>query len=154
MSKPNIAPGGRALFICVQNTARSQMAEAFLKRACGTQFQVESAGLQPGTVNPLAVATMKEVGIDISSNTTQSVFDVFRLGKIFSHVITVCDEASAEACPIFPGIVTRIHWSIPDPAALTGTWEERLEAVRAIRQTISDRVDAFCSQTCTALAGV
>ena len=153
MSRLNVTSGGRVLFICVQNTARSQMAEAFLKQACGAQFQVESAGLQPGTINPLAVATMKEVGIDISGNTTQSVFDVFRSGKMFSHVITVCDGASAEACPIFPGIVTRIHWSIPDPAAVTGTWEERLDAVGTIRQTISDRVDAFCSQACTALAG-
>jgi arsenate reductase len=130
------------------------MAEALLKRACGDEFQVESAGLRPGAINPLAIATMKEVSIDISGNSTQSVFDVYRSGRIFSYVITVCDEASAEACPIFPGIVTRIHWSIPDPAALAGTWEERLEAVRAIRQTISDRVDAFCSQTCTVSAGV
>ena len=158
MSPPEAASGqprgGRILLICVQNTARSQIAEAFLKRACGAEFRVESAGLEPGTINPLAIATMKEVGIDISGNSTQSVFDVFRSGRIFSYVISVCDEASAEACPIFPGIVTRIHWSIPDPAALTGTWEERLEAVRLIRQTISDRVDAFCSQTCTPLAGV
>jgi arsenate reductase (thioredoxin) len=142
------------LFICVQNTARSQIAEAFFKRACGEQFEVESAGLEPGTLNPLAVATMLEAGIDISGNRTQSVFDVFRSGTIFSHVITVCDEASAEACPIFPGIVTRIHWSISDPAAPTGTWEERLGAVRPIRQAISDRVDAFCAQSCTALAAV
>jgi arsenate reductase len=140
--------------MCVQNTARSQIAEAFLKRACKAEFQVESAGLEPGTINALAIATMKEVGIDISRNSTQSVFDVFRSGRVFSHVITVCDEASAEACPVFPGIVNRLHWSIPDPAALTGTWEERVEAVRPIRQTISDCVDAFCSQTCTALDGV
>jgi len=136
------------LFICVRNSARSQMAEAFLKRACGVQFQVESAGLERGAVNPLAIATMKEVGIDISSNSTQSVFDVYRSGKLFSYVVTVCDEASAEGCPVFPGTVTRLHWNIPDPAAITGTWEERLEAVRSIRQMIADRVDAFCTQTC------
>ncbi len=129
------------------------MAEAFLKRACGNEFQVESAGLRPGGINPLAIATMKEVGIDISGNPTQSVFDVFKSGKIFSHVITVCDEASAEACPIFPGIVTRLHWSIPDPGALTGTWEQGLDAIRPIREMIREHVDAFCSRTCTALAG-
>jgi arsenate reductase len=139
--------------MCVQNSARSQIAEAFLKRACGPEYEVESAGLEPGAINPLAIATMKEVGIDISGNSTQSVFDVFRSGRVFSYVISVCDEASAQACPIFPGIVTRLHWGIPDPAALTGTWEERCVAVRAIRQTISDRVDAFCSRTCTVLAG-
>ncbi|MGA8474412.1 MAG: arsenate reductase ArsC [Candidatus Cybelea sp.] len=138
----------RVLFICVRNSARSQMAEAFLKRACGVQFQVESAGLEPGAVNPLAIATMKEVGVDISSNSTQSVFDVYRSGKLFSYVITVCDEASAEGCPVFPGTVIRLHWNIPDPAAITGSWEERLEAARPIRQMIADRVDAFCTQTC------
>ena len=130
------------------------MAEAFLKQACGAEFQVESAGLQPGAINPLAIATMKEVGIDISANSTQSVFDVFKSGRIFSHVITVCDETSAEACPIFPGIVARLHWSIPDPASLTGTAEQQLEAVRPIREMIREHVDAFCSETCTALAGV
>jgi arsenate reductase len=158
MSSPEHASartrGGRVLFICGQNSARSQMAEAFLKRACGPEFEVESAGLQPGTLNPLAVATMNEVGIDISGNATQSVFDVFKSGRIFSFVITVCDEATAEACPIFPGIVTRLHWDIPDPATLTGTREEQLDKVRSIRQMISDRVYAFCSQECTALAGV
>jgi arsenate reductase len=124
------------------------MAEAFLKAACGPRVRVESAGLQPGVINPLAIATMREVGIDISGNATQSVFDVFKSGKMFSHVITVCDETSAEACPVFPGIVTRLHWGIPDPAALSGTWEEQLEGARPIRQMISDAVDAFCAQTC------
>ena len=152
MNQPTGAVGNagapRVLFICVRNSARSQMAEAFLKRACGAQFQVESAGLERGIVNPLAIATMKEVGIDISPNSTQSAFEVYKSGKLFSYVITVCDETSAEACPVFPGSVTRLHWNIPDPAALTGTWEERLDAVRPIRQTIADRVDAFCAQTC------
>ncbi len=144
----NTAGAPRVLFICVRNSARSQMAEAFLKRACGAELQAESAGLEPGVVNPLAIATMNEVGIDISLNSTQSVFDVYKSGKLFSYVVTVCDETSAEACPVFPGSVSRLHWNIPDPAALTGTWEERLEAVRPIRQMIADRVDAFCAQTC------
>jgi len=138
----------RVLFICVRNSARSQMAAAFLRRVCGAQFQVESAGLEPGEINPLAIATMREVGIDISGNSTQSVFDVYKSGRLMSYVITVCDEASAEACPIFPGIVTRLHWSIPDPAVLTGTWQQQLGAVRPIRQMISDRVDAFCGELC------
>ena len=138
----------RVLFICVRNSARSQIAEAFLKGACGAQFQVESAGLEPGVINPLAIATMNEVGIDISRNSTQSVFEVYKSGKLFSYVVTVCDEASAEACPIFPGKVTRLHWAIPDPASFTGTWEEQLEAARPIRQMIADQVDAFCAQTC------
>ncbi len=124
------------------------MAEAFLRKACGNRLEVESAGLTPGTLNPLAVATMQEAGIDISQRKTQSVFDVFKSGRLFSHVITVCDEASAQACPIFPGFVTRIHWNIPDPAALSGTWERRIEAIRPIRQAIAERVDAFCEEHC------
>lgn len=139
---------GRVLFICVRNSARSQMAAAFLRRACPNELQVESAGLTPGSINPLAAATMQEVGIDISGNSTQSVFEVFQSGKVFSHVITVCDETSAEACPIFPGIVKRLHWSIRDPGALAGSWEDRFNAVRPIRREISDRVDALCEELC------
>jgi arsenate reductase len=141
---------GRVLFICVRNSARSQMAAAFLKRACPSELEVESAGLEPGSINPLAVATMQEVGIDISGNSTQSVFDVFKSGKLFTHVITVCDEASAPRCPIFPGIVKRLHWSIADPAALKGTWEDQVSAVRSIRHEIRDRVDALCEELCYA----
>ena len=141
---------GRILFICIHNSARSQMAAAFLRRACATELHVESAGLEPGTINPLAIATMQEIGIDISGNAVQSVFDAYKSGKLFSHVITVCDEASAQACPIFPGIAQRRHWNIPDPAALTGSWEEKLGAIRLIRQTIGDRVDALCAELCAA----
>ena len=126
------------------------MAEAFLKRDCGLQFQAESAGLEPGVVNPLAIATMKEVGVDISGNSTQSVFEVYKSGKLFSYVITVCDEASAEACPIFPGAVKRLHWSIPDPGALTGRWKEQLNGARRIREMIKNQVDSFCAATCAA----
>jgi arsenate reductase (thioredoxin) len=136
------------LFVCVQNSARSQIAEALFRRSCGAHFQVESAGLEPGVVNPLAIATMQEVGIDISGNSTQSVFEVYKSGKLFSYVITVCDEASAEACPIFPGVVKRLHWSIPDPAALTGTWDEQLNAVRSIREMIENQIDSFCRAEC------
>jgi len=139
---------GRVLFICIRNSARSQMAEAFLERACKNQLQVESAGFEPGTINPLAIATMQELGIDISKNPTQSTFDVYKSGRLFSHVVTVCDESSAEACPIFPGIAKRLHWNIADPSTLPGTWEERLEAVRPIRQDISDKVDALCRELC------
>jgi len=82
----------RVLFICVHNSARSQMAEAFLDEICGDQFEAHSAGLEPGTLNPLAVEAMREIGIDISQKQTQSVFDVFKSGELFSYVITVCDE--------------------------------------------------------------
>src|SRR5207253_5988413 len=92
----------RVLFICVHNSARSQMAEAWLNKVCGEHFEAQSAGLEPGTLNPLAVQVMAEVGIDISNKKNQAVFDVFKSGQLFPYVITVCDETSAEKCPNFP----------------------------------------------------
>jgi len=138
----------KVLFICVHNSARSQMAEAFLKDICGDHFEAHSAGLEPGTLNPIAVEAMREVGIDISHKGTQSVFDVFKSGELFAYVITVCDETSAERCPIFPGVTTRLHWSFPDPAALTGTREERLAGTREIRDQIRERIEMWCDEMC------
>jgi arsenate reductase len=126
------------------------MAEAFLNDACSGEFEVESAGLDPGTLNPLAVAAMREIGIDISAKPTKSAFDLFKSGRLYSYVITVCDEASAERCPIFPGNARRLHWSFPDPAALEGTWKERLAGTRAIRDTIHAKIQAWCQDVCTA----
>src|SRR5947208_9501726 len=97
------------------------MAEAFLNEICGNHFEARSAGLEPGKLNLLAVEAMREIRIDISHKQTQSVFDVFKSGELFAYVITVCDETSAERCPIFPGVAERLHWSFPDPAALSGT---------------------------------
>lgn len=126
------------------------MAEALLNDICGDYFEAHSAGLEPGTLNPLAVETMREIGIDISRKGTQSVFDVFKSGELFAFVITVCDETSAERCPIFPGVTTRLHWSFPDPAALTGTREERLAGTREIRDEIRERVEMWCDEMCPA----
>src|SRR5213596_172762 len=116
----------RVLFICVHNSARSQIAEAFLNEICGDQFEAHSAGLEPGRLNPIVVEAMQEIGIDISRNQTKAVFDFVRSGQAFAYVITVCDETSAERCPIFPGVTTRLHWSFPDPSAATGSKEEKL----------------------------
>ena len=138
----------KVLVICVHNSARSQMAEAFLNDICGDHFEAYSAGLEPGALNPLAVEAMREVGIDISHKGTQSVFDVFKSGELFAYVITVCDETSAERCPIFPGVTTRLHWSFPDPAALTGTREERLAGTREIRDQIRERIEIWCDEMC------
>jgi arsenate reductase len=138
----------KVLFICVHNSARSQMAEAFLNKICGVQFEAHSAGLEPGKLNPLAVEAMREIGIDISQNQTQSVFDVFKSGELSSYVITVCDETSAQRCPIFPGVARRLHWSFPDPSALRGTHEERLVGTRKIRDEIRARVEMWCDKMC------
>ncbi len=138
----------KVLFICVHNSARSQMAEAFLNLACPDYFEAHSAGLEPGTLNPLAVETMKEIGLDISGKKTQSVFDVFKTGQFFPYVITVCDESSADRCPIFPGVTKRLLWSFADPAALTGSREERLQGTRKIRDQIRARIEMWCEEMC------
>ena len=130
----------RVLFICIHNSARSQIAEAYLKQIAGDRFEVESAGLEPGKLNPLAVKAMREAGTDISRNTTQSVFDLFKGGKRFQYVISVCDDASAERCPIFPGVTTRMSWSFADPSAFTGTEQERLEQTIRVRDEIRERI--------------
>lgn len=138
----------KVLFICVHNSARSQMAEAFLNLACPDYFEAHSAGLEPGTLNPLAVEAMKEIGIDISGKKPQGVFDVFKSGQRFSYVITVCDESEAEGCPIFPGVTRRLHWSFADPAALTGSREERLEGTRQIRDQVRASPEMWCDEMC------
>jgi arsenate reductase len=130
----------KVLFICVHNSARSQMAEAFLNEFGGGRFEAESAGLEPGKLNPLVVKTMAEVGIDIAAKTTRSVHDLLRRGQLYGWVITVCDESQAETCPIFPGVSRRQHWSFPDPAAFTGSEEEKLARVRALRDRIAGKV--------------
>ena len=138
----------KVLFICVHNSARSQMAEAWLNHICPDDFEASSAGLEPGTVNPLAVEAMREVKVDISGKKTQAVFDVFKSGEFFPYVITVCDESEAAGCPIFPGVTQRIHWSFPDPSAFTGSYEERLERTREIRDQIRDRIAIWCDEVC------
>jgi arsenate reductase len=136
------------LFVCVHNSARSQMAEAFLNELCPNDFAAESAGLEAGTLNPLAVAVMREAGLDISGNKTKSAFDLFKAGRLYSYVITVCDETSAERCPIFPGQTRRLHWGFPDPAAFEGSMQERLVMTRLVRDQILAKVEAWCNEVC------
>lgn len=130
----------RVLFVCVHNSARSQMAEALLRKIAGDRFDVESAGLEPGTLNPYAVAALREEGIDISGKETVSAFELLKQGRYYTYVITVCDETSAETCPIFPGCRERFHWSFPDPSKFTGTDEEIMTRVREVREQIKDKI--------------
>lgn len=136
----------KTLFVCIHNSARSQMAEAFLNAVGQGDFQAESAGLEPGTLNPLVVEAMKEVGIDISNAKTKSVAEMLARGPVFDYVVTVCDEASAERCPVFPGPATRLHWGFPDPSTLTGSHDERMASVRTIRDQIRAKVAAWCRE--------
>ena len=138
----------KVLFICVHNSARSQMAAAWLNDICGDYFEAQSAGLEPGELNPLAVQVMDEVGIDISNNKTQAVFDVFKSGELFAYAITVCAESEAAGCPIFAGVTKRLHWSFPDPSKLSGIQWERLEGTRKIRDDIQARIEAWCDEMC------
>ncbi len=140
----------RVLFICIHNSARSQMAEAWMNQICGDQFEAQSAGLEPGALNPLVVEAMAEVGIDISPKGTRRVSDVLESGTVFAYVITVCDESSAERCPIFPGSAKRLHWGFPDPSVLIGAPEEKLAAVRTIRDQIRAKIEAWCNEVCVA----
>jgi len=128
----------KVLFVCVHNSARSQMAEAFLKQIAGDRFDVESAGLEPGRLNPVAVEVMKEAGIDISANHTKSVFDMLKAGKTFDVVFTVCDESQAGRCPVFPGKCERVHVGFADPAGFAGTPQEVLARTRRVRDEIKD----------------
>jgi arsenate reductase len=136
----------KVLFVCVHNSARSQMAGAFLNKSGGDFFEAESAGLEPGKLNPYVVEVMQETGIDISKNGTQSVFDLLKQGKTYDAVITVCDGASAESCPVFPGVAKRIGWSFPDPSKFTGTKEEILGQTRKVRDEIKAKINEFIKE--------
>ena len=136
----------KILFLCIHNSARSQMAEAYLKQLGGDKFVAESAGLEAGKLNPLAVEVMQEDGIDISQNQTKDVFEFFKEGRLYNYVVTVCDEANAARCPIFPGVHKKINWSFVDPSALTGTHDEKLSATREVRNKIKDAVFALIKE--------
>jgi arsenate reductase len=127
----------RVLFICTHNSARSQMAEGLLRSLAGDAIEVFSAGTEATHVRPLAIAAMRELGIDLTSHTSKTI-DSLR-DRAFDVVITVCDSAN-EACPVFPGGTKRLHWSFDDPAAATGSEEERLAVFRRVRDQIAARL--------------
>lgn len=134
----------KVLFVCTGNSARSQMAEGFLRHRAGDRFEAHSAGTQPKGVHPLAIQAMKEVGVDISGHQSKSVTEYLR--DRFPYVITVCDAAN-ESCPIFPGAFRRLHWSLEDPAAAAGTEEQRLATFRRVRDEIAERIERFVGET-------
>lgn len=133
----------RVLFVCIHNSARSQMAEAFLNYLSGDRFEAESAGLMPGPLNAVVVAVMHELGIDISHNETNNVFEFFKQNRKYDFVITVCDQSAAERCPIFPGKTKRLHWSFEDPGAFSGTEEDIKNRTRVLRDQIKTALIDF-----------
>lgn len=134
----------KVLFVCVHNSARSQVAEAFLKFYGKEKFEVYSAGLEPGKLNPIVVDVMKEKGIDISNNKTKSVKEF--LDKQFDFVITVCDESSGQQCPIFPGNVKRLHWSFPDPSSFVGSYDDKKELTKKVVEEIETKIKLWLKE--------
>lgn len=128
----------KVLFLCTGNSARSQMAEGFLRSVAGERFDAMSAGIAPKGLNPLAVTAMREVGIDISSQRSKDVMEF--LGTPVQYVVTVCSNAR-EKCPVFPATVKFMHWDLGDPAAVQGTEEEKLAAFRKVRDEIVAHIE-------------
>jgi len=127
----------RILFLCTANSARSQMAEGLLRALAGDRIEVSSAGAQPSVVNPLAIQVMAELGIDIGHHRSKHLNEF--LSQPLDYVITLCSSA-AESCPLFPGPAKRVHWDLPDPAAIQGSEEERLTSFRQVRNELEDRL--------------
>ena len=138
----------KVLFICVHNSARSQIAEEYLKNIAGDRFEVESAGLAPGKINPLVAEVLMEEGIDISRKKTNSVFELYKYGRSYHYVITVCSREASKRCPMFPGVgpIQRLHWPFEDPSLVTGTHEEKLKKIRDIRNQIKKKILAFAKE--------
>jgi arsenate reductase len=128
----------RILFLCTGNSARSQMAEGLLNHLSRGEWKVQSAGIFPSYVHPLAIRVMEEIGIDISQQTSKSMNQF--LNEAFDYIITLCDEA-AQSCPAFPSQGKRLHWSFEDPAAAIGTLEERSAVFRKVRDEIRTKIE-------------
>ncbi len=133
----------RVLVLCTANSARSQMAEGLLRALAGDRLDVVSAGIEPGSLHPLAVQAMAEIGIDISAQRSKSV-ERFS-GQEFDFVITVCDTA-AERCPVFPGSAQRLHWSVEDPVETAGIEEDRMSAFRTARDALRVHIEEFLTR--------
>lgn len=135
----------RVLFLCTGNTARSQMAEAFLRRYAGDRFEAYSAGLEPAEIHPYIYRVMKEIGIDLAGQHSKHVDEY--MGKLhFGYTITVCSVAE-ERCPsVFPGMGQRLHWAFDDPAAFEGSEKEKLEKFREVRDQIDQRIKQWLAE--------
>lgn len=132
--------------MCIHNSARSQMAEAYLNILGEGKFEAESAGIEPGKLNPVVVEAMKQDGIDISGNSTNSVQAFIDEGRQYDYIITVCDETSAERCPVFPGAGKRLHMGFPDPSSFIGSVEEKLAKTIEVRNQIKEKVKLWIFQ--------
>ena len=142
-SKGSMSHRPRVLAICTHNSARSQMTEEYIRRAAGDRIEVASAGVEPGSVNPIVVELLREDGIDIEGKQTRSIFDLHQRGERYDYVIAVCDAETAEQCPVFPSEKERLHWPFPDPSKATGSTADKLACVRPIRDEIRKKANEF-----------
>lgn len=133
----------KVLFVCVHNSARSQIAETLMNDLGKGLFVAESAGLEPGTLNADVVDSMAELGYDMSNNPTKSVFDFYKEGRRYHYVFKVCDQLSGQKCPIFPAAKAQLNWNHEDPSTFEGTKEERLNQVRVVREDIRKNIMSF-----------
>jgi arsenate reductase len=134
----------KVLFLCTGNSARSQMAEAFLRKHAGDRFEVSSAGLEPQGINPFAIKAMEEIGLDLNGHHSKDVSE-FLGTTYFGYVITLCDNAESR-CPIFPGASIRLHWPFEDPAAFQGAEEQKLKKFREVRDQIRERIESWLQE--------
>jgi arsenate reductase (thioredoxin) len=134
------------LFVCLHNSARSQMAEAYLNKFGGNLYTADSAGIEAGKLNPYVVRALAEEEIDISQHPTNSVFDYFKKGRSFDVVVKVCDQATGERCPIFPMVLHQLNWSFTDPSKFEGTDEEIMSQVRVVKNQIKEKILEFIEQ--------
>jgi len=135
----------KVLFVCIHNSARSQMAEELLKKHGGERFEAESAGIEPGKLNPVVMKVLKEEGINIEGKVAQSVAELHAEGRVYDYVITVCDEGNAERCPQFPGESERCHWGFTDPSSFSGSDEEKYEKTKEVKEEIEQKIKSFIS---------
>ena len=134
----------KVLFLCTRNSVRSQIAEAFLKKYARDKFEVYSAGLEPGEINPYTKKVMEEIGFDLSDHRSKGLKEF--MGKMhIGYLITVCSNAE-EKCPFFPGIAKRLHWPFDDPATFEGTEEEKLAKFREVREQIKEKIQSWLKE--------
>ncbi len=133
----------KVLFICSHNSGRSQIAEAYLKEIGGDRFDVESAGYDLRKIDPIVVEVMKEEGIDLNDKGNKDAWNLYREGRMFNYVITVCDRTTEKDCPLFPKPFNQLHWPFPDPSSFEGTREEKLEKTRTLRDELKRKIEEF-----------
>lgn len=133
----------KVLFVCEHNSARSQMAEAYLKNLGGAVFEVESCGIEAGIINPLVVEVLLEKGYSLQGKTTQTALNLFKQGKRYDIIVTVCSREASEQCPIFPGKALRMNWPFDDPSKIEGDKNTQLEKIRKISDQIEAKIKEF-----------